>query len=76
MAQFTTTREAWKVDKKLKIVLDRTDYGHAVGEAELELEVGTNENDEKNKRFWAAERPGGMTTRMDRQIETLMQEYS
>lgn len=74
MARFTTIREEWKADKKFKIVLDKTDYGHAVGEVELELELETNNNDE-NERRWAAERQG-MTRQMDRQIETFMQDYS
>lgn len=45
MARFTTNREAWKADKKFKIVLDKTDFGHSVGEVELELEMDPN-NDE------------------------------
>lgn len=74
MAQFTTIREAWRADKKFKIVLDKTDFGHAVGEVELELEeVGSNNNE--NEKLWAAERQG-MITQMDRQIETFMQDYS
>lgn len=81
MAQFTTIREAWRANKEFKIVLDRTDFGHAVGEVELELEVESNNNDnnnnnhDENEKRWAAERQG-MTTQMDRQIETFMQDYS
>lgn len=73
MARFTTIREAWEADKKFKIVLDRTDFGHAVGEVELE-EVMEPNNDE-NEALWAAKRQG-MTVQMDRQIETFMQDYS
>lgn len=80
MAQFTTIREAWRADKEFKIVLDRTDFGHAVGEVELELELeeverNNTDNNDENEKLWAAERQG-MTTRMDRQIETFMQDYS
>lgn len=74
MARFTTIREAWKADKKFNIVLDRTDFGHAVGEVELEEVVEEISNDE-NEALWAAKRQG-MTTQMDRQIETFMQDYS
>lgn len=73
MARFTTIREAWKADKKFKIVLDRTDFGHAVGEVELEVEMETN--NDVNEALWAAKRQG-VTTQMDRQIETFMQDYS
>lgn len=79
MAQFTTIREGWKADKKFKIVLDRTDYGHAVGEVKLELEMemesNKKKNNDENEKLWAAERQG-MATQMDRQIETFMQKYS
>lgn len=81
MAQFTTIREAWRADKKFKIVLDKTDFGHAVGEVELELELelelesNKNDNYDESEKLWAAERQG-MITQMDRQIETFMQDYS
>ena len=45
MAEFTTIREAWRANKKFKIVLDKTDFGHAVGEVELELEVEEEEEE-------------------------------
>lgn len=55
MAEFTTIRETWRANKEFKIVLDRTDFGHAVGEVELELELEVEEeesiynNNNKNK---------------------------
>lgn len=36
LADITTNREAWKADGRFNIVLDRTDFGHTVGEVELE----------------------------------------
>lgn len=36
MAHFITFREAWKVDGKFNVVFDTTDFGHSVGEVELE----------------------------------------
>lgn len=39
MADFTTHRETWKANDRFKIVLDRTDFGHVVGEVELEESV-------------------------------------
>ncbi|RAK74528.1 thiamine-triphosphatase [Aspergillus fijiensis CBS 313.89] len=37
MASFTTLRESWTADDDFTIVQDVTDFGHTVGEAELEL---------------------------------------
>lgn len=82
MAQFTTIREAWRANKEFKIVLDRTDFGHAVGEVELEVEVEVeskskcNENNNNHNHHDENERQKGMTTQMDRQIETFMQDHS
>lgn len=39
IATLTTFRESWKADHKFKVVFDRTDFGHAIGEVELETEV-------------------------------------
>ncbi len=36
MAEFTTTREMWIADGEFRIVRDRMDFGHEVGEIELE----------------------------------------
>ncbi|KAH8722381.1 CYTH-like domain-containing protein [Phaeosphaeriaceae sp. PMI808] len=35
-AGFTTTRESWMADDEFRIVLDTMDFGHTVGEVELE----------------------------------------
>ncbi len=71
-ARFRTIREAWKVDeRKFKIVLDSTDFGHSVGEVELEhvMEI------EKDSELLAAERKA-MTIKMDGIIEAFMLRYS
>ena len=41
VADLTTTRQSWTADGKYSIVLDTTDFGHTVGEVELEREVNT-----------------------------------
>lgn len=39
IATLTTFRESWKADDDFKIVFDSTDFGHEVGEVELETDV-------------------------------------
>ncbi|KIX06955.1 uncharacterized protein Z518_04931 [Rhinocladiella mackenziei CBS 650.93] len=39
IASLTTFRQGWIADEEFKIVFDRTDFGHQVGEVELEKEV-------------------------------------
>ncbi|GAB1318726.1 hypothetical protein MFIFM68171_08936 [Madurella fahalii] len=39
MAEFTTTREAWLCDGEFRVVRDRMDFGHEVGEVELQVAV-------------------------------------
>ena len=36
IAQFTTVRDRWKADAAFEIALDTTDFGHMVGEVELQ----------------------------------------
>ncbi|KAI9763321.1 MAG: hypothetical protein M1840_000586 [Geoglossum simile] len=36
--QFRTTRETYLADRKFSIMLDKTDFGHSVGEVEVEAE--------------------------------------
>lgn len=52
LAQLTTTRDVYIADGKFTLVLDRTDFGHAVGEVELELEA---EGGEAGAGGWAGE---------------------
>lgn len=39
LAQLVTTRQVYVADRRFTVVLDRTDFGHAVGEVELEVEA-------------------------------------
>jgi len=43
-ADLITHRETWKANDRFKIVLDRTDFGHTVGEVELEESVPADVN--------------------------------
>lgn len=67
LAEFVTTREGWLVDGEFKVVRDRMDFGHEVGEVELQVEVG-GEIDEGEKR--------GLMEEMDRRIEEFMRRYA
>lgn len=66
MAQITTHRESWLADDRFKIVLDCTDFGHVVGEVELESIVATRNN--INMKETCKE--------MDSEILSFMQRYS
>lgn len=41
VADFKTRRHSWTANGKFKIVVDTTDFGHTVGEVELERELNT-----------------------------------
>jgi thiamine-triphosphatase len=66
IAAITTHRESWKADEKFKIVLDRTDFGHVVGEVELEEEVDVEDRCHMNK----------IMTMMDHDIAQFMLRYA
>jgi len=66
MAEFTTTREAWVADGEFCIVRDRTDFGHEVGEVELQVQMEGVAEVEK-RRVMAA---------MDDRIGAFMQRYA
>ncbi|KAL8784927.1 MAG: hypothetical protein Q9213_003669 [Squamulea squamosa] len=38
LAKYTTTRQEFRADDRFTVVLDRTDFGHSVGEVELKME--------------------------------------
>jgi len=66
MAAIGTQRHTWTADGTFMIVVDTTDFGHVVGEVELERQVvgssdGTDNSYLRNK--------------MDREIEAFMQRY-
>lgn len=71
IARFTTYRDMWKVDEKFDVVFDRTDFGHVVGEVELESSIQVDEDDEK-----ALAQKQAVIAKMDGEIEALMKKYS
>lgn len=50
MAEFVTIREQWVVDGEFGVVRDRTDFGHEVGEVELQVEVHGDMREEEKRR--------------------------
>lgn len=65
IADITTHREAWKADGRFKIVLDRTDFDHTVGEVELEVSVEVGSDEEVRQQC----------STMDSEIVKFMQRY-
>lgn len=70
-AQYTTTRDAWKVNNMFEIVVDTTDFGHSVGEKELQSVTKSDGDQELPVAVRQA-----MAKDMDCQIEVLMRQYS
>jgi thiamine-triphosphatase len=71
LAEFVTTREAWVVDGEFKVVRDRMDFGHEVGEVELQVEVGGREGE-----VMGEVEKGAVMEEMDQRIERFMQRYA
>jgi thiamine-triphosphatase len=79
LAEFVTTREAWVVDGQFKVVRDRMDFGHEVGEVELQVEVGGSgggDLDGDGKMHVGEEEKAALMDEMDRRIEAFMERYS
>lgn len=70
IAQFTTVRDAWRADDRFEIVLDDTDFGHSVGEVELQETITITGDDQSLKILQKS-----MAKEMDRQIDSFMQRY-
>ncbi|KAG2417466.1 hypothetical protein HFD88_008685 [Aspergillus terreus] len=72
MASFLTTRESWIADRDFTIVQDVTDFGHTVGEVELEAcldrSAGSSREMEQYRNRKMAE--------MDARIAAFMRQYS
>ncbi|KAK0666900.1 CYTH-like domain-containing protein [Cercophora samala] len=71
MADFTTTRETWIADDEFRIVRDNMDFGHEVGEVELQRALegeggGVPSEEEKMVEM----------QRMDERISEFMRRYS
>ncbi|KAK0736132.1 CYTH-like domain-containing protein, partial [Apiosordaria backusii] len=71
MAEFTTYRERWMVDKEFVVVRDRTCFGWEVVEVELEETVKVEERKESDK-VWKQRK----MEEMDARIESFMKRYS
>lgn len=65
LASFRTTRHSWLAEDEFTLVLDHTDFGHTVGEVELEVNATINDNDEAE----------GVMTEMDMKIVRLLERY-
>lgn len=66
-AEFATDRESWMIDGKFKVDVDKTDFGHTVGEVELTRTLEyVNEEEAKLK---------GLKEKMDQEIKLFMQSY-
>jgi len=70
IATLSTVRQSWIADNEFKIVLDSMNFGHTVGEVELQEEVQftATANLEQQKREKMKE--------MDKRIEVFMDRYS
>lgn len=66
MAELTTTREMWVADGEFCIVRDRTDFGHEVGEVELQVEMEGRTEVEKAR----------VMAEMDEKIGSFMERYA
>lgn len=89
LARITCLREMWRVDGKFNVVIDETDFGHVVGEVELEVEFDTggmgsgNGNEEWRgglSGLVGGDRSGrneeaALLKNMDTEIETFMRMY-
>lgn len=66
MAEFTTTRQTWVADGEFFIVRDVMDFGHEVGEVELQVEMGARTESEKSR----------VMGQMDERIGAFMERYA
>lgn len=65
LAGFSTTRQTWLADDEFTLVLDRTDFGHTVGEVELEINARVHDSEEAEK----------LMTEMDMKIVEFLERY-
>ena len=72
MADFVTTRKRWLANGEFEIVLDRTNFGHTVGEVELQQEVPSGDWGEGPSEDFKRE----TMQDMDEQIVEFMKRYS
>ncbi|RAH40228.1 thiamine-triphosphatase, partial [Aspergillus brunneoviolaceus CBS 621.78] len=72
MASFTTLRESWTADNDFTIVQDVTDFGHTVGEVELELRWNCRDDRPRIERERCR---ASKTAEMDERIPAFMRRY-
>ncbi|KAL1616635.1 hypothetical protein SLS56_011338 [Neofusicoccum ribis] len=72
LAALSTMRRSWLADGEFKIVLDTTDFGHTVGEVELERSVLFH----TKAGLGVAQQKEAMMKEMDKMITKFMDHYS
>jgi thiamine-triphosphatase len=65
LASIGFTRQTWIADTEFKVVLDQTDFGHEVGEVELEVELDRKDEDNAE----------AVMQQMDSRIAQFLQRY-
>ncbi|MCJ1286342.1 hypothetical protein MMC26_005687 [Xylographa opegraphella] len=65
LARFVTRRDAWKVADVYEVVVDNTDFGHSVGEVEMQQTLEADSRDD-----------GTVAIQMDARIKEFMQKHS
>lgn len=73
LAILSTCRKSWLADGHFKIVLDSTDFGHEVGEVELERRVTPPPSHRHADEIETWKH--NITKEMDRQIQAFMERY-
>jgi len=71
IATLSTVRKSWIADGEFKIVFDAMDFGHTVGEVELEEEFHFSPTANASKDHQIREK----MTEMDKKIEEFMNRY-
>lgn len=75
IARYTTYRDTWKVNGKFEVVFDRTDFGHWVGEVELQevIELGDGDGDGDGD---AQARKQARAAKLDAEIEGFIKTHA
>jgi thiamine-triphosphatase len=71
IASFSTVRQAWSADNDFKIVLDSMDFGHTVGEVELQEDFHSSASTNASKELEMREK----MTELDERIGAFMNKY-
>lgn len=71
IAKLQTSRKSWIADGEFKIVLDRMDFGHEVGEVELECKISSGQDSPLHMDTYKQQ----IAKEMDERIEKFMERY-